>query len=356
MINLVDTNDTLQIVLAGAVTTNQAVIYASWSDRVSTPVTDYLPGELDTLSNGATAVDIVTSPSAGNIRQVKHVNIYNNDTAPMTVTVRFNNNATLRTILTVVLQVGERIQYNDFDGWHVFTALGAVKVTAVATTVEPGYIDGMQLIWNSTTSYTVLSGSCYIPSVGTNVNFPSDTVKAGLVLSANTWYHLYAFLNSGIPDIEHVTTAPSTFYNGRARTKTGDTTRRYVGSFRTGAGGVITQFKTDTLGSQRYLTSNALQRILSAGTATVRTNISGSNFIPVTATHAIVVAANTDTTTFWNLGTPEATSAPFLGIAPNTPGAIITFPCSDTQQFDYNFTAAPTGAAFLDVVGFHVGR
>lgn len=352
---LTNTTETLQVILAGAVTTNQSVVTVDYGENTATT---FVAGKQRSTTNGTTAVNILTAPAASTQRIVQLLTMTNQDTAPITVTIRTNDGGTLATQFgPVTLQVGERIQFATDTGFTVYTVTGAVKVTAVQSTVEPGYIDGLQLVWNSGTSYSVLSGSCYVPSVGANVNFPSIITKTGLSLSASTWYHLYAFLNEGVPDIEHVTTAPSAPYNGRARTKSGDTTRRYVGSIRTDSGGNIIQFKVDTAGDFRYLTANTAQRILSAGTATVRTTVSGSNFIPVTATHAILIVVNTDTVVFWNLSQPEATTAAILGVAPNTSGSVITFPCSDAQQIDYGYSVAPgTGSAFIDVVGFQVGR
>lgn len=355
MIVLDSTAKSLQILLAGAITTNQLVFTASYADYIASPAA-FTPGANDGVTNNATAVTLVAAPGASTQRQVKRINVYNADSAQATVTIRLNNGGTLRTMLTVALQTGERIEYEDGEGFQVFTVTGAIKVTAVASTVEPGYIDGLRLVWVSGTSLTVTSGSAYIPSVGANVMLPANDLNPGLVLSASTWYHVYLYLNSGVPDVEIVTTAPSATYNGWARTKTGDTTRRYLGSVRTDSGGNLIQFKVDTLNTQRYLTNNASQRILSSGTSSVRTTVSASNFVPVTATHSIIQCANTDTAIFFNLSQPEAAASSVVGIAPNSPGSIITFPLSDSQQIDYFFSTPPTGAAFIDVLGFAVAR
>jgi hypothetical protein len=358
MINLVDTNDTLQIVLAGAVTTNQAVCYASWTDRVGTPVTDYLPGELDVLSNDTTAVNIVTSPAAGNIRQVKYLNIYNNDTAAMTVTVRFTNNATLRTLLTVVLQVGERIEYTDVNGWSVYTSTGAVKVTAVQSTVEPGYIDGMRMQWVSGTSITVTSGTCYIPSVGANVNFLTSITKAGLVLTPSVFYHLYGYLNSGVPDIEIVTTAPSSPYNGTARTKTGDTTRRYLGSILTDAAGNINSFlhSNNTITYDVNAAGTAQFRVLSNGAATVTTAVSVASCLPVTGTVAVCKVDNTSTNAVMSTGRNGPGGSVFQGstvAGQRSQWLIGTY----VQQVAYTFNIAPSpGGGYIDIIGYEFER
>ncbi|MFP3435921.1 hypothetical protein SB781_39850, partial [Paraburkholderia sp. SIMBA_061] len=56
-------------------------------------------------------------------------------------------------------------------------------------------------------------------------------------------YHVYLFLDGTTPDVELSTTSPAAPYWGTARTKAGDTSRRYIGSFRTGSTGAVVQFQ-----------------------------------------------------------------------------------------------------------------
>lgn len=354
---LTGTVETLQVILAGAVTTNQSAVTVDYGENTATT---FVAGKQRSVTNGTTAVDILSAPAASTQRIVQLLTMTNQDTAPITVTIRTNNAGTLAPQFgPVTLQVGERIQFATDTGFTVYTVTGAVKVTAVQSTVEPGYIDGLYLRRDSTTQLTVLSGTCYIPSVGANVNFASDTAITP-TLSASAFFHVYAFLNAGVPAIEAVTTAPSTPYNGRARTKSGDTTRRYLGSFKTDGSSTIIAFVVDTAGNQRYLIPNASAplRVLSGGTATVRTTVSLAAAIPPTATHAIMQVANIDTSIFVNLSNADAASAGVIGIAPggNNAGQLITFPTSEAQSIDYMFASAPTGSFFIDVVGFVSAR
>lgn len=108
--------------------------------------------------------------------------------------------------------------------------VSTAQQTALDALIPPGYIDGLKMVWVSGTALTVTTGSAYIPSLGKVLRATSDIAKTGLSLTASTWYHAYLFSNAGTPDIELSTTAPAAPYNGTARTKTGDTSRRYVGS------------------------------------------------------------------------------------------------------------------------------
>lgn len=126
MILLTETTMSLQVLLAGSPAANQAVLYAAYADHTSTT---FVPGEQDALSNGTTAVDIVQAPAASTQRQVKYLSIYNADTATIQVTVRVNNNSTIRTLITVSLLPSERIEFVDSDGFRVLDAGGAIKAS-----------------------------------------------------------------------------------------------------------------------------------------------------------------------------------------------------------------------------------
>lgn len=309
MIVLDSTTKLLQIILSGAVTTNQLQFSASYADYVATPAA-FTPGANSGLTNNTTAVTLVGAPAASTQRQVKRINVYNADTAPATVTIRLSDAGNFRTQLSVTLQVGERIEYEDAEGFRVFTVTGAVKVTAVQSTVEPGYIDGLTLRYDATNGFSVLSGTCYIPSVGANVNFPSTVSKAGITISASTMYHVYAFLNAGAPDVEHVTTAPSTPYNGSARTKTGDTSRRYLGSFLTNASSQIIKFAHNSAGLMDYLTALTPSSIFNLGdtAVTTPTTFSAAAVTPTTATHVRLNVSN-NTNQFVVMGSSDQVPA-----------------------------------------------
>lgn len=348
MIVLDSTTKLLQIILAGAVTTNQLQFTASYADYVATPAA-FTPGALSGLTNNTTAVTLVAAPAASTQRQVKRINVYNSDTAPATVTIRLSDAGNFRTQLSVTLQVGERIEYEDAEGFRVFTVTGAVKVTAVASTVEPGYIDGCQMQWVSNTALTLSTGTAYIPSVGANVNVTSAIAKVGIVLTASAFYHVYLFLNAGVPDIEIVTTAPSTPYNGVARTKTGDTTRRYIGTVLTNASSQIYRFlHVAPEGLIFYLTDIGVLPfyVLNAGVATVSTTISVATVVPTTSRVAKLHVLNTSTNAFVLLSNSEGPTVPtgFLSSAAfNTTITVSEIPLDSVQSYTYAFNAAPVG-------------
>jgi len=68
-------------------------------------------GSSDGLLNGTTPVTIVSAPASGAVRTIRLVNIYNADTASVTVTMRLNNNGTARVLAKATLAAGETFIY-----------------------------------------------------------------------------------------------------------------------------------------------------------------------------------------------------------------------------------------------------
>jgi hypothetical protein len=112
------TKKSLEILLGGVVTTNQLPITVSWVDVTDTAFT---PSSYHTISNSTSAVNIVYSPgSPGTRRVIKTMFIYNADTVASVVTVRLNDNATTRILVSRSLAAGETLQYTDSKGFEIF--------------------------------------------------------------------------------------------------------------------------------------------------------------------------------------------------------------------------------------------
>ncbi|HHA2912813.1 TPA: hypothetical protein ACOD97_000152 [Stenotrophomonas maltophilia] len=161
--------------------------------------------------------------------------------------------------------------------------------------IPAGYIDGLKMEWVSGTQIRFTSGSAYIPSLGRALALAAAVTKTP-TLAANTWYHNYVYDNAGATDVEISTTVPAPPYNGAARAKTGDTTRRYLGSFRTDGSGAIYNF-IHTDDGVIYLTDISVTpfRVLANGASTSWTTFSVSNVAPVTANGLIINAVNAAT-------------------------------------------------------------
>lgn len=100
----------LEVILVGAITTNQLDFHVDFVDLDST-FTISTASEADGTTNSTTAVTMMAAPASGHTRQVKYLTVFNNDTVAATVIVRINNNGTFRKLVSVVLQSGEMLQY-----------------------------------------------------------------------------------------------------------------------------------------------------------------------------------------------------------------------------------------------------
>lgn len=102
------------------------------------------------------------------------------------------------------------------------------------------FISGLLLGWVSSTQVSISPGLCRMPD-GSLLELSASTTLTLSSPAASTQYHVYGFGSAGALSIEISSTAP-VVYRNTAQNKNGDTTRRYLGSFRTNASSAITLF------------------------------------------------------------------------------------------------------------------
>ena len=124
MIVLTETTDKIQVVLGGAITTNQLQCMANYRDITTTA---YTPGRTIINTNSTTDIDLVGSPASSTQRVVDFLSIYNNDTVNATVTVKFDANGTEYKLIVATLATGEKLEYAEGQGFRVIANSGAVK-------------------------------------------------------------------------------------------------------------------------------------------------------------------------------------------------------------------------------------
>ncbi len=186
--------------------------------------------------------------------------------------------------------------YAPKTGWMVYSQADSAEYIysgsawsvyyAPRLAVPQDYISGLKMIWNSGTSISVSTGAAFISSLGRLSQVNATLTLSSLSLTASTWYHVYLYENAGTPTIECVTTAPAAAYSGMARAKTGDTSRRYIGSVRVNSSGNLHKFfHNPATGSVKYLVdlNNADLFLVNAGTATTDFTVDCSSAVPVTS-------------------------------------------------------------------------
>jgi hypothetical protein len=191
MIVLDSTLRKLEIVLAGAITTNQLPFVATYQDSTVAPAATN-----QGASNSTTAVTLVAAPASGVQRRLKYLSIYNADTVSAAVTVRLNDNATLRTLVNIALPSGSTLSFVHGAGWSVLPApagggSGSNFISAIA---------------NKSANFTVptnASGTLHKVTTG------SSTIIATLPTAAAAGADWYIFLQKADNGAGTITTSPA---------------------------------------------------------------------------------------------------------------------------------------------------
>jgi len=119
MIVLANTTDKVDVVLAGAVSTNQCQCIACWRDITATPT--YVAGRSLANTNDTTSVELISEPAASTQRVIDYVSVYNADTASVTVTLKYDDTTNEFTIFKGTLTTLQRLEYENGKGWTVGT-------------------------------------------------------------------------------------------------------------------------------------------------------------------------------------------------------------------------------------------
>jgi hypothetical protein len=95
-------------------------------------------------SNNTTAVTLVAAPTANVERDVRCVNVYNNDTVSATVTIRLNDNSSTRILYKTTLAAGDTLVLGAEDLYVLNTTTKSLEL------VLAGAITTNQLDWVAT--------------------------------------------------------------------------------------------------------------------------------------------------------------------------------------------------------------
>lgn len=241
----------------------------------------------------------------------------------------------------------------------------AAAGSGVINLIPPDFISGLKMIWNSATSLSVTTGAACRPSDSLLMMPAALITKAGLVLTASTWYHLYLYMNGANPDVEIVTTAPAAAYVGTARAKTGDTSRRYIGSILTDASGNVYKFQQSEKIIDWLETVNLSPFTVSIGfAATVPTDISCSGAVPVTGVSAKFRYDNNSQQqlAFSNSSCNfTLSSSTWLHLTSALPASfterlMFSLPLDANQAFQAMYVAPPSSTAAFRVMGYTFER
>ena len=166
MLVLDATTKSITVAMSGAAATTNPDFVVAWSDDTGTAFTE---GSTDGALNGTSQVTLVAAPAASTRRLVKTINIQNRDTAAVTLTITYNNNATLRNIAKVTLQVGDTWTTDgttDTNG-NLKTIQSSISLTTGVTGVLPVANGGTNASTASITSFNNITGYTASGATGT---------------------------------------------------------------------------------------------------------------------------------------------------------------------------------------------
>lgn len=125
MIPLDTTTRKLQAFLSGAAATTNPKVTVSFYDiprGSKTDSSEYLRSTQFTALAGTTETDICAAPLAqGTVRNIEYINIYNADTASVTVTVCVDDNGTNQIQVVMTLATTESAVWSKNSGWQIVT-------------------------------------------------------------------------------------------------------------------------------------------------------------------------------------------------------------------------------------------
>jgi hypothetical protein len=111
---LTTTNDILQIVLGGAVTTNQLRCLTTYKVYTTTTTVD---GKVAINTNNTTDVNLAGPPSSGETYDILNINVYNYDTVAQVVTIKLDVSATETILYKATIGAGEVLTWSPEGGW-----------------------------------------------------------------------------------------------------------------------------------------------------------------------------------------------------------------------------------------------
>lgn len=167
MIILSNTTDSLQVVLASAITTNQLRCYVAYRNTTATTIT---PNRAVANTNSTTPVTLLSAPASLSQKIVDYLVIHNADTVLSTVTVYINSSSTTYKLAEITLDVGERLEYQEGAGFRTLLSTGELKigdnqgVSSISSTVNVASISSN--VTNSNATYANITGLQFAMTAG----------------------------------------------------------------------------------------------------------------------------------------------------------------------------------------------
>lgn len=192
---------------------------------------------------------------------------------------------------------GQAVYETDTQGVYINTGTPSVPVwtsiTASAAYQDPAYISGLTLTYDGANTLGIETGAAYVEGSSSVLAVPTRLTRSVTFAASQTAFsYVYLFDNGGTADIEITTTAPAAPYRGFARSKTGATSRRYLGAVLPNGVATPSMYKWRWIYGDvvRYLenVNNTPFLVVNDGQATTETTVNCAGVVPPTSNEAVM--------------------------------------------------------------------
>lgn len=289
---LTTTNDKLQIVLGGAITTNQLQCLTTYKIFTSTTTTD---GKLAVNTNNTTDVDLAGAPASGETYDIQNINIYNRDTVTANVTIKLDVSGTETILYKGNVGTGEVLSWSAEGGWKNTTNVNVpilnnryVLSGALYETFDRNLCDEVNT--SLLTSGRLSLQAIYLPAgtVVSSISFWSATTAAGT--PTNQLFGLYDSSLNLLRSSANDTTTAWAANTRKTLALTSAFTTTYSGIYYLGI--MVTATTVPTIKGNTARTGGQLQAGAPSMGGTSTTGLT-------TALPATAAAPATVTTSFW---------------------------------------------------------
>lgn len=288
--------------------------------------------------------------------------------------------ATLTTISALTPVANEMIYFSGTDvaartsvtpfARTVLDDADAVTARETLAIDMPGadYISGFQLRYDGRRAMTIGAGVAHVPSLGRQVALTSALSLTSMSLPVSGWTHIYLYSNAGVGAIE-LSTTPPVKYNGSASVKTGDTSRRYLGSVLSSAANDMWQWVHDmSRNSITYTEANpttAPFHMVNAFGGTTPSPVSSAGVAPVETVSSLKIMTQSTLIVYYHIAEQIAAGGPsnFLQAVGSSAAGATTLSVHDIQLSkvpatlgQYLIAVQPGGVVTVFVAGYTFER